>query len=478
MTFVISEEERSVTFTVGHEWEGGVMVRGAFKLVLWVLCVSFGLLLHGGSLSAASVFALCASIASAALYEGLAPSRFAAASSAVLAMMAIGLPQLYAFVPLFAFDIASAVMTRIGVEGRVSMKRHASTFTLRTLWFEYLLIICIITSTFMLLGSQHVHGDDSLALRLGGLCLVALSFCSGMASSLVANLRRRILLANDERRDLRRRMHHDALVAEDERRSAMHDATLAERTRIAREIHDGVGHMLTRGIMQAHTSQVISMLAADTQNARSFGDVEATFTEAMNAVRSTVHDLDDEGNDVALQIESASRTLQGLAQSPRVTLENEVRQAPAPITRCLAMTIRESLNNAVRHSSATQVGIVLRDMPALWQLVIQDNGAHNPSDAAYLAVHAHTRWGDMRGMGIADIEARAQEFGGSALCGPNAQGWRVFVSLPKEPWKQYGSADHAEHAGQDHAEQVHAQSAVAEQSSGIELVERRRRGVQ
>ncbi|MFT8704318.1 MAG: histidine kinase [Bifidobacterium sp.] len=435
------------------------MVRGAFKLVLWLLCASFGLLLHGSTLSAASIFALGASLASAALYEGLTPSRFAAAASALLAMTALVLPQLYAFVPLFAFDVASAVMMRIGIEGWegwVSTKWKERAFTLQTLWFECLLIVCIIIPSFMLLGFHRVGGYDSLALRLGSTCLIVLSVGSGMASSCYVSLKNRILLTDDERRYLRRRMHHDALLAEDERRSAIHEATLAERTRIAREIHDGVGHMLTRGIMQAHTSRVVSMLAADTQNAKSFGDVEKTFTEAMNAVRSTVHDLDDEGNDVALQIESASKALQGLAQSPKVTLENEVKKAPAPITRCLAMTIRESLNNVVRHSSATQVGIVLRDMPALWQLVIQDNGAQHANNARYSAVHTPTQCDDMRGMGIADIEARAQEFGGSALCGPNAQGWRVFVSLPKEAWKPHDADDNAEGVEEAYAGQVHA----------------------
>jgi hypothetical protein len=91
------------------------------------------------------------------------------------------------------------------------------------------------------------------------------------------------------------------------------------------------------------------------------------------------------------------------------------------------------------------VVIVLRDMPALWQLVVQDDGGR--ADAPGLgsgmlrrrtALHGGV---DPRGMGLADIEARAQGLGGSALCGPYGNGWRVFVTIPKKPWLPSDAAE-------------------------------------
>lgn len=40
----------------------------------------------------------------------------------------------------------------------------------------------------------------------------------------------------------------------------------------------------------------------------------------------------------------------------------------------------------------------------------------------------------MRGMGLADIESRVRALGGTAVCGPYEDGWRVFVSVPKKRW--------------------------------------------
>ena len=37
-------------------------------------------------------------------------------------------------------------------------------------------------------------------------------------------------------------------------------------------------------------------------------------------------------------------------------------------------------------------------------------------------------------MGVADIESRVRALGGTAVCGPYEDGWRVFVSVPKKRW--------------------------------------------
>lgn len=38
---------------------------------------------------------------------------------------------------------------------------------------------------------------------------------------------------------------------------------------------------------------------------------------------------------------------------------------------------------------------------------------------------------DASGIGLADIEERARALGGTAVCGPYHEGWRVFMSIPK-----------------------------------------------
>lgn len=140
-----------------------------------------------------------------------------------------------------------------------------------------------------------------------------------------------------------------------------------------------------------------------------------------------------------------------------VTLANDIAKAPAPVSRCFATVIREALSNVVHHSAAREASVTLRDFPAFWQLVIQDPGpAVSESDGsrtaaarprAMRATHVGSRLAAdgvadmrgsadelMRGMGLADIESRVRALGGTAVCGPYEDGWRVFVSVPKKRW--------------------------------------------
>lgn len=64
----------------------------------------------------------------------------------------------------------------------------------------------------------------------------------------------------------------------------------------------------------------------------------------------------------------------------------------------------------------------LIDLPGLWQLIVQDNGGKPISAGATRSA----------GIGLADIEERARALGGNATCGPYGEGWRVFVSIPKQ----------------------------------------------
>ena len=210
---------------------------------------------------------------------------------------------------------------------------------------------------------------------------------------------------------------------------AVRTATLAERTRIAREIHDNVGHMLTRAIMQTEAAHVVAQVAGQEQSAQRFCEIHDTVSEAMTLVRKAVHDLKDEGTDFASQIETAAHSMDG-AGPLRVRLVNGIDSAPAAVSRCFATAIREALNNTVKHSQARNVSITLRDFPALWQLCVQDDGTVRRSSAEAVAMQ-FIRPNDSTGIGISDIEERARALGGSAICGPYHEGWRVFVSIPK-----------------------------------------------
>ncbi|MFQ7549831.1 MAG: sensor histidine kinase [Blautia marasmi] len=84
-------------------------------------------------------------------------------------------------------------------------------------------------------------------------------------------------------------------------------ATLTERNRIAREIHDNVGHLLTRSLFQIRAMQVV--WKEQEELAAQLSAVKSTLDDAMNNVRSSVHNLYEESVDLQMVLSRLTRNL-------------------------------------------------------------------------------------------------------------------------------------------------------------------------
>lgn len=226
----------------------------------------------------------------------------------------------------------------------------------------------------------------------------------------------------DERehsRQLRDDTHEASMVLEARNRDLQeaHDlsaqvATLAERGRIAREIHDNVGHLLTRAIMQVEALKVVH--ANEPEIAGEYDAVSETLNEAMRSVRASVHDLRDEAADP----ESLMRAALNGCGVEQTTLAYEAAELPPEVARCFVSIVREAATNTVRHSDATSIDVHVREYPGLFQLIVQDNGGGCASGAVGA------------GMGLQAMEDRVRALGGT-LRTSRQQGFRVFASIPK-----------------------------------------------
>ena len=114
---------------------------------------------------------------------------------------------------------------------------------------------------------------------------IVLGFMVGLLCARNVTLTRQNKRLQDSKRDQIRRLRSQLAESEEDRAASVRVATLAERTRIAREIHDNVGHMLTRAIMQSEAAQVVAQVSGQEQAAQGFAQIHDTVGEAMTLVR-------------------------------------------------------------------------------------------------------------------------------------------------------------------------------------------------
>ena len=193
-------------------------------------------------------------------------------------------------------------------------------------------------------------------------------------------------------------------------------ATLNERARIAREIHDNVGHLLTRATVQVEAFRVVHTGEPVEQDLAAVAD---TLHEALDEIRTSVHNLRDDASDLSVQVRAVvERACAGTGISSSVNVE--AGEAPAAIAGCLTAVVREAVSNVLRHSNANRVAVELVEHPGFWRLTIVDNGTGTaPDDTA-------------GGMGLASMEERVRALGGTFHAGPGQHGgWTVFASIPR-----------------------------------------------
>ncbi|MBQ9898816.1 MAG: sensor histidine kinase [Ruminococcus sp.] len=189
-------------------------------------------------------------------------------------------------------------------------------------------------------------------------------------------------------------------------------ATLSERNRIAREIHDNVGHMLTRSLLQSGALMVINK---DENLAEPLKSLHDTIDSAMTSIRASVHDLHDDSVDLRRIIEESAASV-----SDRFTTEiryDVSAEMPGRLRFCIAGVVREALSNAVKHSAGDRIRITMLEHPAFYQLLVEDNGKCSEIGET--------------GIGLSNMTDRARSVGGTISFTPSDKGFRVFMSIPK-----------------------------------------------
>ena len=189
-------------------------------------------------------------------------------------------------------------------------------------------------------------------------------------------------------------------------------ATLKERNRIAREIHDHVGHMLSRAILM---TGAMKTMFRDPASAQPLSQLEDTLNTAMDNIRESVHDLHNEAVNLR---ETVENLIASFHYCP-ISLEYDISSPPPPQVRyCFIAILKEGLSNISIHSQADKAWVTLREHPAMYQLIIRDNGIGKGSSSG-------------RGIGLSNMQERVETLKGSIYF-ESTKGFQIFVSIPKE----------------------------------------------
>lgn len=223
-----------------------------------------------------------------------------------------------------------------------------------------------------------------------------------------------------------RALEERAQLLELEREQEAMRAVAEERARIARELHDLVGHAVS--VMTVQASGVRRLLREDqAQEREALLVVEQTGREALAEMRRLVGVLRRPEDAPALAPQPSLRHLERLVRQTRdagLPVEVSVEGEPAALPPGLDLTayrlVQEGLTNALKHARAAHAEVVVRYGRRALEVVVRDDGTGGGN-------------GGGGGHGLVGMRERVAVYGGELVAGPRADGgFELRARLPLE----------------------------------------------
>ncbi|MFG6327254.1 MAG: hypothetical protein K1W00_10420 [Lachnospiraceae bacterium] len=199
------------------------------------------------------------------------------------------------------------------------------------------------------------------------------------------------------------------------------NATLNERNRIAREIHDTVGHIISSSLLQ------IGALLAITKNETEkmyLEQVKETLTEGMDSIRSSIHNIHED----SMKLESKIRELAKNYVFCRVNINYRINNDFTMKQKyTILFIVKEAMTNTMKHSDATAINMVFAEMPGFYKIIIEDNGTGKRSE---MELNSEEIRESKKNMGLVGMYERVTELNGIINI-EFREGCRIYITLPK-----------------------------------------------
>lgn len=200
----------------------------------------------------------------------------------------------------------------------------------------------------------------------------------------------------------------------------MQVAVLEERTRIARDLHDQLGHSLTSLIVQLHALKF--MLENGPQDAQqAVKNMLVVAKQSLDDIRGSVHTLATDQSSLGLAPLRAflSQTEKNTGLRCELVADDPELVLTQSISISFYRILQEAVTNSLRHADATQLEVVVSRSDSHFYLTIRDDGALTPQNVI------------TPGFGLSSMKERVQEQKGSiSFAARDPHGFEIRVAIP------------------------------------------------
>ncbi len=192
-------------------------------------------------------------------------------------------------------------------------------------------------------------------------------------------------------------------------------AILTERNRIARQLHDSIGHGISSSILQV---EALKFITTEDKVLERLDVLQETLKRGMEDIRNSIHNLYNESLDLERQIEKLCSHTPSLDIEFIYKIEGDLSY---DLKFDILSVVREGITNCVRHSNATRLKISILEQPKFYTIIIKDNG-RNFDEKALTST---------KGIGLVSIKEIAYKHGGFVNYKFD-DGFKIHLTLMKE----------------------------------------------
>lgn len=193
------------------------------------------------------------------------------------------------------------------------------------------------------------------------------------------------------------------------------NAALDERNRIARDIHDTVGHLISSSLLQIGA---LLAICKDDNIKEALTTVKDTLSTGMDNIRASIHNIHEDSLDLNSKLKELCHNFTFCDTELIYEIEHDFSMR----TKYSLISItKEALSNVMKHSSASLVTLSFKELDREYEIKISDNGKQ---------VYLPDASKDNSGMGLNSISERIEALSGHFHI-DRSEGFMIYITLPK-----------------------------------------------